>query len=782
MVKRLAANFLILALLIPLTYSPADQTLNNGRYRFHVEVNSPGTYELAIDLTNAGFFMNETLNPFSVMITSSEGREVPRSLAFQEEEEVGWDLEHRNAVSFTHGEELCFAATGPDAYIKVMLDRPSLDEALGFTFSARGHFRAALRDASLMTVIAEREVAANESRWFFLRYDPAKLSKDRPYAFFLIPGPEVSCISHLKLVGGNLLIRWKAEDAGEYVIHLDTSERTAKISNITGGKRVEPTRIEGFQVIPNVQRRLNGKVKLEAKVEGNLSPVVRVQARLDYEGQYNWSNASKGILIDLTPSEDGTWIAEWDTLSTWDGRHILVLRAFDSQGKYAESKLLIWVENVVNGTKLNPNDDAFAFIVVGDNRPSGGAKQPEVYRQLLDSMLSVNPDLYFNVGDIVYSGELREYEDFVRVTSVIKAPLFIAEGNHENQIGRKGQENFMSYFGKLFYSFDYGNTHFIILNANVPGYRYGMSDEQIFWFDRDLSSTSADHVFVFIHQPIYPYAHGLEDKAALEKLRAVLRAHKGKVDILFQGHEHMYCEGVNDSIKFIITGGGGAELDNQYPPKYLFFHYVVVRVRGGEVSYEVVKPPVLELDEVPSVVDSPSLEIKGRAQPFATVKVNGKEVSPSKTGVFSSQVQLNPGENKISVIAEYEGGALSRTVRVRYMPHAKLQVPESLTSGSEIEVSVECMGRSAEGLLVLNNTSYPLRNGKAIVNLPEVSEPTTMSIAAIAKGCYPTQESIEISPRPLPASEYVIIFAFVILIAAIIIYTLRRRRTSIRSP
>ncbi|MCD6348653.1 MAG: hypothetical protein J7L91_03425, partial [Candidatus Korarchaeota archaeon] len=77
---------------------------------------------------------------------------------------------------------------------------------------------------------------------------------------------------------------------------------------------------------------------------------------------------------------------------------------------------------------------------------------------------------------------------------------------------------------------------------------------------------------------------------------------------------------------------------------------------------------------------------------------------------------------------------------------------------------------------------YPLRNGKAIVNLPEVSEPTTMSIAAIAKGCYPTQESIEISPRPLPASEYVIIFAFVILIAAIIIYTLRRRRTSIRSP
>ncbi len=766
------ALVLALALLLPVLPTHAQPA---GRYRYYVNVSEPGNYELAVDIVDHGFPSNETLNPLSAVVISPDGSALPVSTSFERETAIGWELEHKNAASFIANGELCFFATGPDPYIKVMVDRSALDDSIGFTFSAKGRFRVALRDASLMRVISEAEVSSDSYTDVFMGYSSSSLERDRPYAFFILPGPELACMSDLKLVSGDLLIRWRADSPGEYVVTLDATPTNTdtKRAEITSARRVKPARAEAFVVTPSFPSNLSGIVDLSVRVSGNLSPVTRVQARLDYEGQYNWTD-DKGVLIEFEPSGD-SWRAKWDTLTTWDGRHVMVIRAYDSNGVYAEFRKLIWVENVRNGTKLSPDRDSFSFIVLGDNRPSGGAKQPEVYRQLLDHIIGEGADFYGNVGDIVYSGELREYEDFVRVTSVIRMPLFIAEGNHENQIGKTAQRNFMSFFGKLFYSFDYGNSHFVFLNANVPGFRYSMSDEQIEWFSKDLDATEAEHVFVFIHQPIYPYAHGIEDKSALEKLRAVVRLHKDKIDAIFQGHEHMYYSSENGSVRAFILGGGGAELDNQYPKEYLFFHYMVVEVNGGDVTYRLVKPPVLEVNDLPDVVDSPSLEVRGRAQPFASVKVNGREVRPSKTGTFSSTVGLAPGENDVVVEALYNGTRLERRFRVTYLPHAEITLPDELAGNAEASIRVTCRGEPANGLLVFNGTAYELKNGETRLRIPDVGEGTQVKIAAYAEGCYPSETYATVKPRP----PFVLIGGAVvlaILIAAILLYRRGLRR------
>ena len=761
---------LMLALLLPILPAWAQPS---GRFRYYVNVERPGNYEMAVDIVNHGFPFNGTLDPYSAQVISPGGRILPVSISFEREVPLGSELEHRNAISFTTSDgELCFFATGPDPYIKVAVDREDLDRSLGFTFSARGRFEVALRDASLLRVISWRNVSAEPGPdRIFLGYLASSLSRDRPYAFFVIPGPEPGCLSGLRLVSGRLLVRWAADSPGRYVVTLDTAPSGSQWTTIPSARRVEPTRREGFVVLPDFPSNLSGTVELRVRVTGNLSPVTAVQARLDYDGQYGW-NDDKGVLIDFHPA-GGSWSASWNTLSTWDGRHVVVVRALDSQGRVAEFRRPVWVENVRNGTRLFPDRDNITFVVLGDNRPSGGVKQPEIYRQLLDHVLREGADFYASVGDIVYSGERREYEDFIRVTSVIRMPLFIAEGNHENQIGRRAQRNFMSLFGKLFFSFDYGNSHFIFLNANVPGYRYSMSDEQIEWFARDLQDSRARHIFVFIHQPIYPYAHGIEDRSALEKLRAVIRTYGGGIDAIFQGHEHMYYSAVNGSLRTFITGGGGAELDNQYPAKYLFFHYLVVRVNGDRVEYGLVRPPVLEVNDLPEFVDSPSLEVRGRAQPFATVEVNGHRIRPSKTGTFSATVGLEPGDNEISIRGIYNGTVLERRFHVTYLPHVEISVPDKLVGGSDAILRASCLGKPVDGLLVFNGTAHEMRNGKVKLRLPDVGGEAQASVAVYSKGCFPTATSVTVRSEP-PFALIGGIAALAILVAGLLILRVRR--------
>jgi len=770
----LAAIFILTPSLIPIASSPELP----HRFRYVVDVPTVGSYETTIDPLNPGFYLNDTLDPYSIRVLAPSGNEVPVYLEFETEQPIKMEgnIERHNSFIFPENNGFCFIGTSPDAYVKILLDRGALDSSHGFTFTIKGNFTVLLKDSSLPTVIAEKDVVSEKWSPFYMRYDPSKLDEKRFYSIFLVPRSGIGCISNLNLVSGKLIVRWNADVPGKYAIYLDTFHSPPRLVNITEGKRVEIENMEGFQIIPRFRKHLSGNVSLAVEVVGNSTEIESVQARIDYEGQYNWSDPY-GVLINFKPTSKGIWESKWNTLTTWDGKHILVIRAFESSGRFAESKVEVRIENVRNGTILAPDKKEFTFIVMGDNRPSGGIKQPEVYRQLLQYMIREEPDLYFNVGDIVYSGELREYEDFVRVTSLIKGPLFIAEGNHENTIGEKGQENFIDYFGKLFYSFDYGNSHFVILNANIPGHRYSMSDEQISWLEEDLSRSTASHNFIFIHQPIYPYAHGLEDEIAEKKLRAVLQAHK--VDLVFQGHEHMFYEGVEDGIRYVITGGGGAELDTQYPSECLFFHYIVVRVSGGEVSYRIVKPPVLEIEEIPSPIDSSSINIRGRVQPFALVRVNGSEVKPSVSGAFTHEVNLKPGLNRIIVEAIYDKERLYKEILVEYNPHSDIEIEGNPLSGGEVEAYVTCMGKPADGTLIVGKTKYALTDGRAIIKLPIVNEEENIEIVSIVKGCYATRKVLKVFPGSPPPPEATYLISIVILIAAFLIYN---RRVGKKAP
>ena len=89
----------------------------------------------------------------------------------------------------------------------------------------------------------------------------------------------------------------------------------------------------------------------------------------------------------------------------------------------------------------------------------------------------------------------------------------------------------------------------------------------------------------------------------------------------------------------------------------LFFFLLLVAYLGYQY-FSLVKPPYLEIitPESGQETSLETIEVKGKANPEAMVKINDQPVLVSGTGEFIYSVQLFPGENKIIIKAENSQG------------------------------------------------------------------------------------------------------------------------------
>ena len=87
------------------------------------------------------------------------------------------------------------------------------------------------------------------------------------------------------------------------------------------------------------------------------------------------------------------------------------------------------------------------------------------------------------------------------------------------------------------FSFDYGNAHWTVLDANP--YVDWTDRELQAWVERDLASAkNATWRFVALHQPGFNSARKHFDEQNMRRLTEVFEA--GGVDIVFCGHVHNY--------------------------------------------------------------------------------------------------------------------------------------------------------------------------------------------------------------------------------------------------
>jgi predicted phosphodiesterase len=86
------------------------------------------------------------------------------------------------------------------------------------------------------------------------------------------------------------------------------------------------------------------------------------------------------------------------------------------------------------------------------------------------------------------------------------------------------------------YSFDYGNTHWTVLDANF--YMDWTNPELRKWVADDLANSNAKWKFVSFHQPGFSCDKEHNKEQRMRLLSDVFE--KGHVDIVFSGHAHLY--------------------------------------------------------------------------------------------------------------------------------------------------------------------------------------------------------------------------------------------------
>lgn len=156
------------------------------------------------------------------------------------------------------------------------------------------------------------------------------------------------------------------------------------------------------------------------------------------------------------------------------------------------------------------------FVIMGNTSPAspftGFAEKLEFVYQTINQE---NPVMVIHTGNIIQGGAEsmgitrkdidRQYEIFLQQKKVLRPIIHILAG--EKDLYNGSLALFREYIGKkLYYSFNYGNIHFIILHLLSKDHR--IDGEQMKWLLRDLETNRyAAAIFVITHYPVLSSPH-----------------------------------------------------------------------------------------------------------------------------------------------------------------------------------------------------------------------------------------------------------------------------------
>jgi uncharacterized repeat protein (TIGR02543 family) len=229
----------------------------------------------------------------------------------------------------------------------------------------------------------------------------------------------------------------------------------------------------------------------------------------------------------------------------------------------------------------------YHFVVLGDSQPASATAAPyQATWDIANQMTLTNPNLVIHTGDMIYddatcTGNSSPYSQFVRnyfnVYQVMlgKIPFFNTIGNHEvHSGGTCGYPAYKNIFdlpknapsgdAEEYYSFDWGNAHFIVLDTNQY---YATGYPESTWLESDLQNTTKPWKFVFLHVPAYSSGGSGSDPDVQAYFVPLFETYG--VDAVFNGHDHAYertcpildstCATIEDGgVVYFTNGGGGA--------------------------------------------------------------------------------------------------------------------------------------------------------------------------------------------------------------------------------
>ena len=259
-------------------------------------------------------------------------------------------------------------------------------------------------------------------------------------------------------------------------------------------------------------------------------------------------------------------------------------------------------------------EDSFAFAVIGDTQRFNAGRNNGGLQKAVKNISKTDSAFVIALGDIASScrGNSKCGKKWKKWKKIIEADVpqvYPVMGNHD-RANREADAlwqnifnlpaNGPSGYGELVYSFNYANSHFVVLNSEVTHTQL-INSAQREWLEQDLRENPNKNIFVFFHQPAWP---------ASEKIGESLDVHPAERDALwrifakynvkavFSGHEHMYSRrkitssqlagGENEVYQFIVCNTDTFKHKAPSRGTTDFYNrnrsYVIVQVSGQAIS------------------------------------------------------------------------------------------------------------------------------------------------------------------------------------------------------
>lgn len=337
-------------------------------------------------------------------------------------------------------------------------------------------------------------------------------------------------------------------------------------------------------------------------------------------------------------------------------------------------------------------------------------------------------------GDLTNNATPAEFADFRAAAAVSTLPVWPAIGNHEYN-AQSGNtygallENYRQAVGPEWYSFTYGNKHFVILD-NIRGLR---EEEQYRWLEQDLALNGRNREIVVItHIPMNtPQA---TDAARIPQYVALLEQYDTK--LLLAGHTHSndVDDQVIDGALHAVTTSSSYTID-QTPNGFRVVDFHGDRVRipfreyGAARSLTLVHPapdgnlPRTQTDIVVNAYYTSAEVAK------AKFRIDGGDwlsLSPSGDWTWAADFDargLELGRHTLQVeVTESGGASRSESATFTVVAPNKIAAPELGTPWATFHGDNAHSGRAAESLEAPLQLAWNHRTGgKILTGSPALS-------------------------------------------------------------
>jgi hypothetical protein len=215
-----------------------------------------------------------------------------------------------------------------------------------------------------------------------------------------------------------------------------------------------------------------------------------------------------------------------------------------------------------------PEPARFTSIWFADTQPQTMDEVEFIRDDVVAELIGADAAFGITLGDITYD-DLSLYPRLARNIAQIGVPWYHAPGNHDiNKLAADDAESLDTYrrhFGPPYYSFDYGEVHFVVLDtvryegtslgSDDPDplgsgpYTGGIGERQLEWVENDLRRVPMDRLVVLaMHIPLHSEVDPEEPKINVADREQLFEILAGREHLLaLAGHmhiaEHYYFDG-----------------------------------------------------------------------------------------------------------------------------------------------------------------------------------------------------------------------------------------------